>query len=100
MQNLCYVALDYEAELGKDTEASYEVAAAGWFTLARERFQTGEILFQPRIAGMYVHVPFDFDLFLSLYYLYFSDYFVFNKILTDFWIQACNGFASGSGTLH
>ncbi|MFS7963805.1 putative Actin family, ATPase, nucleotide binding domain-containing protein [Helianthus anomalus] len=52
MQNLCYVALDYEAELRKDTEASYEVAAAGWFTLAKERFQTGEILFQPRIAGM------------------------------------------------
>ncbi|KAI3673922.1 hypothetical protein L6452_40053 [Arctium lappa] len=51
-ENLCYVALDYEAELGKDTEASYEVAAAGWFTLNRERFQTGEILFQPRIAGM------------------------------------------------
>ncbi|KAK1435568.1 hypothetical protein QVD17_01334 [Tagetes erecta] len=50
-ENLCYVALDYEAELCKDTEASYEVAAAGWFTLARERFQTGEILFQPRIAG-------------------------------------------------
>ncbi|KAF5796326.1 putative F-box domain, Actin family, F-box-like domain superfamily [Helianthus annuus] len=51
-ENLCYVALDYEAELRKDTEASYEVAAAGWFTLAKERFQTGEILFQPRIAGM------------------------------------------------
>nr|GEW24970.1 hypothetical protein [Tanacetum cinerariifolium] len=51
-ENLCYVALDYEAELCKDTEASYEVAAAGWFTLKRERFQTGEVLFQPRIAGM------------------------------------------------
>lgn len=51
-ENLCYVALDYEAELRKDSEASYEVAAAGWFTLKEERFQTGEILFQPRIAGM------------------------------------------------
>ncbi|PWA52853.1 actin-related protein 8 [Artemisia annua] len=51
-ENLCYVALDYEAELCKDTEASYEVAAAGRFTLKRERFQTGEVLFQPRIAGM------------------------------------------------
>ncbi|KAJ0640224.1 putative Actin family, ATPase, nucleotide binding domain-containing protein [Helianthus annuus] len=51
-KNLCYVALDFEAELSKDTKASYEVAAAGWFTLAKERFQTGEILFQPRIAGM------------------------------------------------
>ncbi|KAJ0680979.1 putative Actin family, ATPase, nucleotide binding domain-containing protein [Helianthus annuus] len=46
-KNLCYVALDYEVELSKDTEASYEVAAAGWFTLAKERFQTREILFQP-----------------------------------------------------
>ncbi|KAL7600282.1 actin-related protein 8 [Lactuca sativa] len=51
-ENLCYVAVDYEAELCKDAEASYEVAAAGWFTLKQERFQTGEILFQPRIAGM------------------------------------------------
>ncbi|KAK9080720.1 hypothetical protein SSX86_000478 [Deinandra increscens subsp. villosa] len=51
-ENLCYVALDYEAELCKDTEASYEVPGAGRFTLKRERFQTGEILFQPRIAGM------------------------------------------------
>ncbi|KAG5376089.1 hypothetical protein IGI04_040685 [Brassica rapa subsp. trilocularis] len=24
----------------------------GWFTLSKERFQTGEILFQPRLAGM------------------------------------------------
>lgn len=51
-ENLCYVALDYEAELKKDTESSYKVAAEGWFTLSKERFQTGEILFQPRIAGM------------------------------------------------
>ncbi|XP_057474741.1 actin-related protein 8-like isoform X2 [Actinidia eriantha] len=50
--NLCYVAFDYEAELSKDTQASLEVAAEGWFTLSKERFQTGEILFQPRIAGV------------------------------------------------
>ncbi|GFZ12859.1 actin-related protein 8 [Actinidia rufa] len=50
--NLCYVAFDYEAELSKDTQASFEVAAEGWFTLSKERFQTGEILFQPRIAGV------------------------------------------------
>ncbi|KAF5951267.1 hypothetical protein HYC85_009211 [Camellia sinensis] len=50
--NLCYVALDYDAELSKDTEGSFEVVAEGWFTLSKERFQTGEILFQPRIAGM------------------------------------------------
>ncbi|KAK3008193.1 hypothetical protein RJ639_015363 [Escallonia herrerae] len=51
-ENLCYVALDYEAELSKDTEASYKHAQEGWFTLSKERFQTGEILFQPRMAGV------------------------------------------------
>lgn len=51
-ENLCYIALDYEAELSKDTRASFEVAADGWFTLSKERFQTGEILFQPRMAGI------------------------------------------------
>lgn len=51
-ENLCYVALDYEAELSKDTKASLEVASDGWFTLSKERFQTGEILFQPRLAGL------------------------------------------------
>lgn len=51
-ENLCYVAIDYEAELGKDTEASYEVPVEGWFTLKQERFRTGEVLFQPRIAGL------------------------------------------------
>lgn len=52
LQNLCYVAADYEAELTKDTKASFEVASEGWFTLSKERFQTGEILFKPRMAGM------------------------------------------------
>ncbi|KAL8205759.1 hypothetical protein R6Q57_009310 [Mikania cordata] len=51
-ENLCYVAIDYEAELQKDTEASYEVPVEGWFTLKQERFRTGEILFQPHIAGL------------------------------------------------
>ncbi|KAA8523493.1 hypothetical protein F0562_009916 [Nyssa sinensis] len=51
-ENLCYVALDYESELSKDTKASFDVATEGWFTLSKERFQTGEILFQPRIAGV------------------------------------------------
>ncbi|GAA0150696.1 actin and actin related protein [Lithospermum erythrorhizon] len=51
-ENLCYVALDYEAELSKNTEASFEVAPEGWFTLSKERFQTGEILFQPSLAGL------------------------------------------------
>ncbi|KAK4398688.1 Actin-related protein 8 [Sesamum angolense] len=51
-ENLCYVALDYEAELSKDTQASFAVTSNNWFTLSKERFQTGEILFQPRMAGM------------------------------------------------
>ncbi|CAH9135195.1 unnamed protein product [Cuscuta epithymum] len=51
-ENLCYVAPDYEAELSKDTTASFQIPSEGVFTLDKERFQTGEILFQPRIAGM------------------------------------------------
>ncbi|KAG5099521.1 hypothetical protein JHK82_044573 [Glycine max] len=50
-EKLCYVAVDYEAELLKDTQASFE-AVEGLFTLSKERFQTGEILFQPRLAGV------------------------------------------------
>ncbi|KAK6947158.1 F-box domain [Dillenia turbinata] len=52
-EKLCYVAADYEAELFKDTDASFEVAGEGTFTLSKERFQTGEILFQPRMAGVH-----------------------------------------------
>ncbi|XP_043697015.1 actin-related protein 8-like [Telopea speciosissima] len=52
-ENLCYVAADYEAELSKDTEASFEVSGEGWFTLSKERFQTGEILFQPLMGGIH-----------------------------------------------
>uniref|UniRef100_A0A803LQE6 F-box domain-containing protein n=1 Tax=Chenopodium quinoa TaxID=63459 RepID=A0A803LQE6_CHEQI len=51
-ENLCYVALDYEAELSKDTLRSYKVPREGVFALSKERFQTGEILFQPRLAGV------------------------------------------------
>ncbi|KAL7583599.1 actin-related protein 8 isoform X1 [Lactuca sativa] len=52
-ENLCYVAFDYENELKKEnTKASYKVASEGLFTLEKERFQTGEILFQPHIAGL------------------------------------------------
>ncbi|KAE9607863.1 hypothetical protein Lal_00040106 [Lupinus albus] len=49
-EKLCYVAADYEVELSKDTEASFEAFGEGWFTLSKERFRTGEILFQPRLA--------------------------------------------------
>ncbi|KAL8142132.1 hypothetical protein V2J09_015164 [Rumex salicifolius] len=51
-ENLCYVAYDYESELSKDTRATHEVSREGVFTLSKERFQTGEILFQPCIAGV------------------------------------------------
>ncbi|KAE9456515.1 hypothetical protein C3L33_11477, partial [Rhododendron williamsianum] len=51
-EKLCYVALDYEAELSKDTQATLEVAA--------------EVL----------------------------------QLITEVPEMACNGFASGSGTLH
>ncbi|KAL0734868.1 hypothetical protein Bca4012_011078 [Brassica carinata] len=45
----CYVALDYEAELSRDAQASMEIAG----TLSKQHFfQTGEILFQPRLAGI------------------------------------------------
>lgn len=52
VQKLCYVATDYEAELQNDTKASCEVVGEGWFTLSKERFKTGEILFQPLIGGL------------------------------------------------
>ncbi|KAF3666524.1 Actin-related protein 8 [Capsicum annuum] len=51
-ENLCYVALDYKAELSKDTKSTFQIASEGCFTLSEERFKTGEILFQPCIAGM------------------------------------------------
>ncbi|KAF5201254.1 Actin-related protein [Thalictrum thalictroides] len=51
-ENLCYVATDYEAELQKDTQASFTVPGEGLFTLSKERFQTGEILFQPHMGGV------------------------------------------------
>ncbi|CAM8948666.1 unnamed protein product [Rhodiola kirilowii] len=50
-ENLCYVALDYKAELAKNTKASYRIGGDIWHTLTKERFQTGEALFQPRLAG-------------------------------------------------
>ncbi|XP_042383016.1 actin-related protein 8-like isoform X3 [Zingiber officinale] len=52
-EKLCYVATDYNAELLKDSKGLCEVASEGLFTLAKERFQTGEILFQPHIARVH-----------------------------------------------
>ncbi|KAJ6297656.1 hypothetical protein OIU76_018879 [Salix suchowensis] len=53
VMKLCYVAADYENELSKDIPASLEVPGEGWFTLSKERFTTGEVLFQPHIAGVH-----------------------------------------------
>ncbi|CAA6670780.1 unnamed protein product [Spirodela intermedia] len=52
-EKLCYVAADYHAELSKVTQASCEISGEGWFTLSKERFKTGEILFQPQIGGIH-----------------------------------------------
>ncbi|XP_011007056.1 PREDICTED: actin-related protein 8-like [Populus euphratica] len=52
-EKLCYVAADYEVELSRDTPASLEVPGEGWFALSKERFTTGEVLFQPHIAGVH-----------------------------------------------
>lgn len=51
-ENLCYVAEDYHEELSKNVEASFTVGDEGVFTLSHERFQTGEILFQPELGGI------------------------------------------------
>ncbi|EPS61310.1 hypothetical protein M569_13487, partial [Genlisea aurea] len=51
-ENLCYVALDYEAELHKEAKAYFSISPGNRFSLSKERFQTGEILFQPRMAGV------------------------------------------------
>ncbi|KAM7269447.1 hypothetical protein ACFE04_024944 [Oxalis oulophora] len=51
-EHLCYVAADYKAELLKDTQASMQIPGEGLITLSDERFQVGEILFQPGLAGV------------------------------------------------
>ncbi|XP_020099949.1 actin-related protein 8 isoform X3 [Ananas comosus] len=51
-EKLCYVAVDYDAELRKDTQALCQIPGEGLFTLSKERFQTGEILFQPQMGGV------------------------------------------------
>ncbi|KAL5802065.1 hypothetical protein ACOSQ4_030370 [Xanthoceras sorbifolium] len=51
-EKLCYVAADYKTELLRNTQASMEVTGEGQYTLTKERFQTGEILFQPHMAGV------------------------------------------------
>jgi len=56
-EKLCYVAMDYEKELGEaDTdqklEKTYEMPDGQIITIGNERFRTPEALFQPNFIGL------------------------------------------------
>jgi actin-related protein len=55
-ERLCYIALDYEAELdgdanNPDLEKSYELPDGNVITIGNERFRCPEVLFQPSFIG-------------------------------------------------
>jgi actin-related protein len=55
-EKLCYVALDFDAELedsrtGSSKDASYEMPDGSPITIGSERFRTPEILFRPSLIG-------------------------------------------------
>jgi actin-related protein len=53
-ERFCYVAADFQAELGKDVtsvQTGYELSDGQVITIGRERFQCPEILFQPSLMG-------------------------------------------------
>jgi actin-related protein len=55
-EKLCYVALDYDAEMkatsqSADKEKSYTLPDGNVITLGNERFRVPEVLFQPSIIG-------------------------------------------------
>jgi actin-related protein len=56
-EKLCYVALDYNEEMGKsktspEMEKQYELPDGSFLTIGNERFRAPEALFQPNLLGL------------------------------------------------
>lgn len=51
-EKLCFVALDFDAEMKKDVEKTYELPDGNKITIGNERFRCPEVLFQPDLIGI------------------------------------------------